>query len=1512
MKTKHAVSLALFSTLSAHASDIVISGVIDGPLPGGTPKAVELYVVNDISNLSRCGIGSANNGGGSDGQEFDFPAENMVAGNYIYVATDTVQFNSFFGFAPNYVSSAANINGNDAIELFCDGAVVDIFGEISVDGSGQPWEHTDGWAYREANTGPDGSTFVLSNWSFSGPNALDDQLSNATAETPFPSSSFFTESTDDGEAGGETGGGDSGSGGDGDGETSDTDVVSSSVCVGCDDVPIEFDASTFDAASYYAAVQTLIDTNASVADIRGTLSDRLEDGHKFLTYPQIWTALTFTDEDPNNTDNVILWYDGRSQAKNSNGSGVQSQNPDNWNREHSWPNSHGFPNEGQFGFTDLHHLRPTDISINGARGNLDFDNSDSPLGESPVNRIDSNSFEPRDDIKGDVARMMFYMDARYEGTEQPISSSPQVGQPIQLTPDVELVGRLTSAGEPRLGLLCTLIAWHEGDPVNDVERLRHDRAYSLQGNRNPFIDNPAWVETLYGLASNCTNDEDSGGGETGGGETGGGETGGEETGGDGVTNSSLVFINEIHYDNSGSDVGEAVEIAALAGTDLAGMSLVLYNGNGGNSYNTTALSGVIPDQQGGFGTLHFPISGIQNGDPDGLALVDAEGNVLQFLSYEGEFIANNGPAQGMMSIDIGVSETSSAGVGTSLQLTGIGFNASSFTWAPSSVDNFGSINTGQTFVAPEPFINELHYDNSGSDTGEAVEIAGLAGTDLTGLSIVLYNGNGGSSYNTQVLTGVIPDQQNGFGTVSFAFSSIQNGDPDGVALIGADGSVIQFLSYEGAFSATNGPANGVMSQDIGVSEASSAAIGTSLQLTGAGFVADDFVWVGSSADSFGRVNTGQSFGAGDVDNGGDNGGGSIEIGQCSDPVILATPIHTIQGEGFESPLLGETLIVEAVVSASFENLGFYFLQHESAEEDGNPVTSEGLFINFTGTDTLPVAGQRVRIAGEVIENFGRTQLDVSDNFVDCGTGTIQATAFTLPFTSFEQRESLENMFVTTQQELVVSDNFNLGVFGDIDLSSQRLFTPTHLFAPNSPEAIALTDANALDRIALDDNIDSRNPASVIYPTGGLSANNTLRVGATVTSLTGPMDFSFGRPRIYPLSEPTFFDSNPRTNRPDLALGNVTIAAANVLNLFNGDGIGGGFPTSRGADSFEEFERQFVKTVEALAAIDADIVGLVEIENDGYGPNSTIAQLTDALNAELGEGEYAFVDGGGVLDTDLVTVGLLYKPGTVSLVGDVQINLDNVFNRAPFAQTFALNTNGETITVIPNHFRAKSCSGSSTGLNADQNDGQGCNNQFRLDQAAALTAWIENNPVLSAQEDIVIVGDLNAYAKEDPIVAIEQSGYVNLIDRFEGDDAYSFIFRGQAGYLDHVLASASLADKAVDATEWHNNVDEPRVLDYNVESKTDEQLISFFAPDPYRASDHDPVVVSFSLEADIASVRGDYDGDGDVDRDDIFGLLTAVQLREEIDLSFDLNDDGFVNSLDVRVMSTLCTRVGCAV
>lgn len=176
---------------AATTGDLVISGVIQGPRAGGNPKAVEFLVVNNIPNLGVYGFGSANNGGGTDGQEFTFPSGPASAGDFIYVSLEGTQFASFFGFAPDFMTTAINVNGDDAIELFQNGVVVDVFGVINVDGTGQPWEYTNGWAYRKLGTGADGSTFDLSSWNFSGVNALvGTTLTNATATSPFPRGSY--------------------------------------------------------------------------------------------------------------------------------------------------------------------------------------------------------------------------------------------------------------------------------------------------------------------------------------------------------------------------------------------------------------------------------------------------------------------------------------------------------------------------------------------------------------------------------------------------------------------------------------------------------------------------------------------------------------------------------------------------------------------------------------------------------------------------------------------------------------------------------------------------------------------------------------------------------------------------------------------------------------------------------------------------------------------------------------------------------------------------------------------------------------------------------------------------------------------------------------------------------------------------------------------------------------------------------------------------------------------------
>lgn len=174
---------------------MVISAVYDVQLPGGLPKGIELYVINDIADLSAYGVGFANNGGGTDGIEFTFPAVSAVAGTYIYLASEDVLFLEWFGFEPDYVDSDAGINGDDAIELFLDGEVIDVFGDIDVDGTGTPWEYMDGWARRVSNTGPDGAVFTIENWIFSGINVLDDETTNATAAVPVPVGTYTTPAT---------------------------------------------------------------------------------------------------------------------------------------------------------------------------------------------------------------------------------------------------------------------------------------------------------------------------------------------------------------------------------------------------------------------------------------------------------------------------------------------------------------------------------------------------------------------------------------------------------------------------------------------------------------------------------------------------------------------------------------------------------------------------------------------------------------------------------------------------------------------------------------------------------------------------------------------------------------------------------------------------------------------------------------------------------------------------------------------------------------------------------------------------------------------------------------------------------------------------------------------------------------------------------------------------------------------------------------------------------------------
>ncbi|WP_053992763.1 T9SS type A sorting domain-containing protein [Mangrovimonas sp. TPBH4] len=180
------------TTMLSFGQDMVISGVFDGPLSGGLPKVVELYVINDVADLSLYGFGSANNGDGTDDAEITLSGS-ATAGEYLYIASDDTSVMDYFGITPDFVSDAANVNGDDALELFFNSSVIDTFGDINVDGTGEAWEYLDGWAYRVDGTGPDGSTFVLANWSYSGPDAIDGCTSNDTCGSEFPMGTYSTE-----------------------------------------------------------------------------------------------------------------------------------------------------------------------------------------------------------------------------------------------------------------------------------------------------------------------------------------------------------------------------------------------------------------------------------------------------------------------------------------------------------------------------------------------------------------------------------------------------------------------------------------------------------------------------------------------------------------------------------------------------------------------------------------------------------------------------------------------------------------------------------------------------------------------------------------------------------------------------------------------------------------------------------------------------------------------------------------------------------------------------------------------------------------------------------------------------------------------------------------------------------------------------------------------------------------------------------------------------------------------
>jgi uncharacterized protein len=657
---------------------------------------------------------------------------------------------------------------------------------------------------------------------------------------------------------------------------------------------------------------------------------------------------------------------------------------------------------------------------------------------------------------------------------------------------------------------------------------------------------------------------------------------------------------------------------------------------------------------------------------------------------------------------------------------------------------------------------------------------------------------------------------------------------------------------------------------------------------------------------------------------------------CGDP---ATPISTIQGAGNLSPLTGLTVDVEAVVVGDFQGsdrLSGYYVE-AAADQDADPATSEGVFV-FSSSPDVSV-GDRVRVRGSVSEFSSSTGSLVSHLTELSGVSSVQVCAsnqtlpepvdVSLPIDAVAHWERYEGMLVRFTQPLVVTGNFNLGQFGQIDLAPQVLYQPTQA-AGNAVSWAAATDILQRSLISLDDGSTSSgaglNGGSVApYPPPGLGDSNTLRVGALVnpngqdppTPLVGILDDRFGSYRIQPVGAVTF--SNAPNPRPDTAAvaeaagARFRIVSANVLNFFTTLG-------SRGADTPTELDHQRTKIVEELSRAGGDVIGLSELQNFENGQtsgdtytNAAIADLTAALAAATRR-NYQYLDtlmlapGTSVTvnGTDAIRSGIIYDASSVTPVGYPALLSENDQNRPSLAQTFqpagGVHPEQQTFTVVVNHFRSK---GSACGPGNDDLYQGNCNG-MRLSMANNVITWLDGNPTsdpAGASRRYVLIGDYNAYHGEDPIQAFVSRGYTNLINLLIGDHGYSYNFGSKAGYIDHGFANGAALGLVKGIAELHVNADEPSALEaLNSAVKSPAAQVAYYGADEFAASDHDPFVIGFN------PLQGDFDDDGTLSEGDRRMLLAAIDHGRSghgtIDRRMDLNGDGVVTQADFLIWQRL--------
>ncbi|MCX7557428.1 ExeM/NucH family extracellular endonuclease [Xanthomonadaceae bacterium JHOS43] len=577
----------------------------------------------------------------------------------------------------------------------------------------------------------------------------------------------------------------------------------------------------------------------------------------------------------------------------------------------------------------------------------------------------------------------------------------------------------------------------------------------------------------------------------------------------------------------------------------------------------------------------------------------------------------------------------------------------------------------------------------------------------------------------------------------------------------------------------------------------------------------------------------------------------VAVTGCGLPEVLgdgesapaALPIGRIQGAETVSPYLGESVDIQGVVTGNFvAGMDGFFMQDAVGEDDGDPTTSDGIFVTWP-RGSLPKVrrGDRVRVSGEVteIERGGGSQTAVKAAAVNVlGRGAAPVTDIEAPPVSVEDWESYEGMWLRIKVPLTVTGNDGLLRFGELATSfGSRQFSPTERHPPGQA-ADARHQDNQRRRLVLDDNRDGEYPGTLWFLPEPLSAQTPLRAGSVVHGAEGILQHMMGW-RLQ-LTEPLErIEQAPRPAVPELPEG-IRVASFNLFNWFNGDGQGRGFPTARGAANVTEMNRQRDKLVAAIVALKPDVAALMEVENDGYGRSSSLAQLVAALNTQWPDAGYRLVDAGKGPGEDVMRVAMIHRENRVTPLGEPRVLVDGVFSsrhRVPLIQAFRVAGGDAVFNVVANHFKSKGCT-EAAGADLDQRDGQSCWNATRTQAARELDAWLKTAPTGEPGKGTLILGDLNSHAQEDPLRALHEAGWRDAFAEAGVKQPYSYNFRGYSARLDHALLSAGLLPHLRAAAEWHINSDESEAFDYQRQHRD----ASWYAPDPYRSSDHDPLVV----------------------------------------------------------------------